>query len=47
MGKVKLGRIAKFMYDLQEYCAFNFWEIEKSYQDVWNVAEKLNLESDG
>ena len=29
MNKKTLVRIARVMYDLQEYCKFNFWEIEK------------------
>lgn len=26
MNKKNLARIARVMYDLQEYCEFNFWE---------------------
>ena len=29
MTKQELAHIAKVMHDLQEHCAFNFWEIEK------------------
>ena len=33
MEKVKLGHIAKILYDLQEYCAFNSQEPEKPYKE--------------
>ena len=29
MTKQGLAHIARLMYDLQEYCAINFWEKEK------------------
>lgn len=39
MTKQELAHIARLMYDLQEYCAFNFWKTEKQCKEC--AAKKM------